>query len=178
MSKAQAFGLLAEFETTQELYHACETVRDEGFSRWDAYTPFPVHGLDKAMGLGRSHLPWIVLVCGLSGAALGFLLQAWVSVDAYAVIVSGKPLLSWQAFIPVTFECGVLLGSFGAVFGMFGLNRLPRWHHPLFDSERFTAVTDDRFFIAIEAADPRYDKMKTKKLLKSLGASHVELVKE
>lgn len=172
------YALLAEFETPQALYHACEKVRDEGFRRWDAFSPFPVHGLDRAMGVPRSKLPWIVLVCGLSGAGLGFWLQAWVSASAYPVIVAGKALLSWQAFVPVTFEVGVLLGAFGAVFGMFALNGLPRLHHPLFNSDRFEAVTDDRFFIAIEADDPRYDAERTRALLLDAGAAHVELVKE
>ncbi len=172
------FGLMAEFDTAQAVYHACEKVRDEGFTRWDSYTPFPVHGLDKAMGLPRSRLPWIVLVMGLSGAGLGMLLQWWVSAVAQPLIISGKPLFSWQAFVPVTFELGVLFGAFGAVFGMFGLNRLPQYYHSVFNSERFSRVTDDKFFIAIEASDPKYDEKKLKKLFKGLGATHIEVVED
>ncbi|MGM0577297.1 MAG: DUF3341 domain-containing protein [Myxococcota bacterium] len=178
MPERKTFGLLAEFDSARDIYHACEAVRDEGFRRWDAYTPFPVHGLDKAMGLTRSKLPWIVFGMAMLGAALGFGLQTWINVSEYPVIVAGKPYFSWQAFVPVTFEMGVLFGAFGAVFGMFGINRLPTYYHPVFNSDRFAAVTDDKFFIAIEAKDPMYDKRKTKKLLKKLGATHVELLED
>jgi hypothetical protein len=174
MSESSSFGVLAEFDTTSSLYHACEAIRDRGFKRWDAYTPFAVHGLDGAMGLRRSRLPFIVLAMGLIGTIGGFMMQVWVSVEASPIIVSGKPLLAWQAFVPVTFECGVLLASFGAVFGMFALNELPTFYHPCFNSERFSAVTDDKFFIAVEAADPQYDEETLTALFGELGASHVE----
>jgi hypothetical protein len=129
-------------------------VRDAGFTRWDSHVPFPVHGLDRAMGVGPSRVPWIVLVMGLSGAAGGFLLQAWVSVGAYPLVISGKPLLSWPAVIPITFELGVLCGALGALLGMLALNQLPQLYSSLFRSRRFEKVTDDSFFISIEAADP------------------------
>lgn len=174
MADGGDWGLLAEFDTPQALYKACERVRDEGFEHWDAYSPFPVHGLDKAMGLKPSVLPWIVLVMGLTGAGLGMLLQSWVAMEAYPLVISAKPFFSWPAFVPVTFELGVLFASFGAVFGMFHLNRIPRFHHPVFGSDRFERATDDKFFIAIEAADPRFDARKTKKFLKGLGAAHIE----
>lgn len=174
MAEDATWGLLAEFDNPQTLYTACEAIRDEGFAEWDAYTPFPVHGLDKAMGLKPSMLPWIVLCMGLLGACGGMLLQWWSATAAYPLIISGKPLFSWPAFVPVTFECAVLFSAFGAVFGMFHLNRIPRYHHPVFHSERFERVTDDRFFISIEAADPRYDQRKTKKMLEKLGAAHIE----
>lgn len=178
MRDAKPWGMLAEFESPKSLYHACEKVRDAGFSKWDAYTPFPVHGLDKAMGLSRSQLPWLILVCGLFGATFGFLLQTWVATTAYPVIISGKPFFSWQAFVPVTFELGVLFGSFGAVFGMFYLNRLPTLYHPVFASERFLRVTNDRFFIAVEVADPNFDERKTKKLFEAAGATHIEQLED
>ena len=170
------YGILAEFRTPAELYHACERVRDAGFTRWDAHTPFPVHGLDKAMGLKRSPLPWIVLGLGLTGASLGFALQWWVHGVAYPLVISGKPYFSWPAFIPVTFEVGVLFAALGAVFGMFGLNRLPMHHHPLFRSSVFERVTDDAFFISIESWDPQFDPSATGTLLKSVGARRVELL--
>jgi hypothetical protein len=176
LPKGPYFGILAEFGTPAELYHACERVRDEGFTRWDAHTPFPVHGLDRAMGLKRSPLPWIVLVMGLMGAALGFLLQYWVHTAAYPLVISGKPFNAWPAFIPITFEVAVLFASGGAVFGMLGLNRLPMHHHPLFRSKVFERVTDDAFFISIESWDPRFDSSATRKLLESLGARSVELL--
>ena len=170
------YGVLGEFATPANLYHACERVRDAGFTRWDAHTPFPVHGLPKAMGLRRSQLPWIVLVMGLMGAAAGFGLQWWVHTTAYPLVISGKPFFTWPAFIPVTFELAVLFGALGAVFGMFGLNRLPMHHHPLFQSKVFERASDDAFFISIESWDPRFDPSATRKLLESLGARSVELL--
>jgi len=170
------YGLLAEYDSASALYAACEGVRDAGYSKWDAHTPFPVHGLERAMGLKPSPVPWIVLGAALTGSSLAFLLQWWVSVKASPLIIAGKPLNSWPAFIPVTFELGVLLGSFGAVFGMLAINQLPQLYHSLFRSERFERVTDDRFFISIEADDPRYEHDRTVALLEKLGAKHVELV--
>jgi hypothetical protein len=170
------YGILAEFATPADLYHACERVRDAGFTRWDAHTPFPVHGLEGAMGIRRSPLPWIVLIAGLTGATFGFGLQWWVHASAYPLVISGKPFFSWPAFIPITFELGVLFAAFGAVLGMLGLNRLPMHHHPLFRSKVFERVTDDAFFISIESWDPRFDSSATRKLLESLGAQSVELL--
>jgi hypothetical protein len=170
------YGLLAEFTTTGELYRACEQVRDAGYTRWDAHTPFPVHGLDRAMGLRSSMLPWLVLVMGFAGAGLGFALQAWVHSYEYPLVISGKPLFAWQAYVPITFEIGVLFGSLGAVFGMLGLNRLPMHHHPLFNSERFERSTDDRFFISIESWDPKFEIESTRRFLQGLGAQSVEMV--
>jgi hypothetical protein len=174
--RAKVYGLLAEYETPADLYHACEKVRDAGFGAWDAHTPYPVHGLERAMGLRGSIVPWIVCVMGFSGAALGFLLQWWTSAVDYPLIISGKPFNSYPAFVPVTFELGILLGSFGAVFGMFGLNKLPTYYHSVFNSRRFSRFSDDRFFISIEARDPKYDPEKTRALLESTGAVHVEEV--
>jgi hypothetical protein len=170
------YGILAQFATPADLYHACERVRDAGFTRWDAHSPFPVHGLEKAMGIRRSRLPWIVLVMGLTGCALGFGLQWWVHAEAYPLVISGKPYLAWPAYIPITFEVGVLFAALGAVFGMLGLNGLPMHHHPLFKSQVFERVTDDAFFISIESWDPRFDASTTGKLLESLGARTVELL--
>src|SRR5215471_2999493 len=176
LPKGPYFGVVAQFGSPADLYHACERVRDEGFTKWDAHTPFPVHGLERAMGLRRSPLPWIVLVAGLTGAAFGFGLQWWVAASAYPLVISGKPFFSWPAFIPITFELGVLFAAAGAVFGMLGLNRLPMHHHPLFRSKLFESATDDGFFISIESWDPRFDPSATRKLLESLGARNVELL--
>jgi hypothetical protein len=173
---AAPWGLLAEFDDPQRLLTAAQAVREAGHRRWDAHTPFPVHGLESAMGLRRSPVGWFVLVLGLGGAAAGMLLQWWVSTTAYPLVVSGKPLFSWPAFVPIMFECGVLGGAAGAVFGFLALARLPRHHHPLFASQRFERMSDDRFFISIEAADPGFDREATPRLLTELGASHVELV--
>jgi hypothetical protein len=170
------YGILAGFATPADLSHACERVRDAGFTRWDAHSPFPVHGLAGAMGIRRSTLPWIVLGMGLLGAALGFVLQWWVHTTAYPLVISGKPYFAWPAYVPITFEVGVLFGALGAVFGMLGLNRLPMHYHPLFRSKVFERVTDDAFFISIESWDPRFDPSATGKLLESLGARSVELL--
>jgi hypothetical protein len=172
------FGVLAEFPSPAQLYRACERVRDAGYTRWDAHSPFPVHGLDGAMGLRRSRLPWIILVLALGGAATGFLLQTWVHSVAYPLTISGKPHFAWPAYVPITFELGVLGGALGAVFGMFGLNQLPRHHHPIFGSARFARFSDDMFFISIESTDPKFDAVATSRLLEAVGASHVELVED
>jgi hypothetical protein len=172
------FGVLAEFATPADLYRACERVRDAGYTRWDAHTPFPVHGLEGAMGMKRSKLPWIILVMGLGGAATGFLLQTWVHNMAYPLTISGKPHFAWPAYVPITFELGVLGGALAAVFGMFGLNQLPRHHHPLFESARFARFSDDAFFISIESIDPKFDAAVASKLLQGAGASHVEIVED
>jgi len=170
------FGVLARFDGTKELYHGCEMVRDAGYTKWDAHAPFPVHGLDEAMGLRASKLPFLVLATGLAGAAAGMLLQWWVHTYAYPLVISGKPLFSWQAFVPVTFELGILGGALGAVLGMLAFNQLPMLHHPLFNSEQFELVTDDGFFISIESWDAKFDPKQTVDFLEQAGASHVELV--
>jgi hypothetical protein len=176
--KKKTYGLLAEYDSARAIYHACEQVRDAGYKVWDSYTPFAVHNLDKAMGLAPSVLPWIVFAMGMTGASLALLLPWWTSTIDYPIIIAGKPYFSWQAFVPVTFELGVLFSAFGAVFGMLGLNRLPMWYHSLFNSERFARVTDDKFFIAIEARDPNYDPQKTRELLERTGALHIEEVED
>ncbi|MEE9385576.1 MAG: DUF3341 domain-containing protein [Nannocystaceae bacterium] len=171
--KKRIYGLLAEYETPAEVYHACEQVRDAGYRFWDSHTPFPVHNLDKAMGLKQSPVPWLVFVGGMFGVAIGLGTQAYVSGVDYPIIYAGKPYIPWQSFVPVTFESGVLVASFCALFGMLGLNGLPRLHHPVFNSERFRRATDDRFFIAVEARDPNYGPQ-TRRLLESTGAASVE----
>jgi hypothetical protein len=176
--RPRTYGLLAEYETAADLYHACERVRDAGYAAWDAHTPFPVHGLDKAMGLRPSIVPWIVAVMGFSGAGLGFLMQYWMSAVDYPLIISAKPFNSYPAWVPVTFELGILLGSFGAVFGMLGLNKLPQYYHSVFNSSRFHKFSDDKFFISIEARDPKYDLERTRKLLETTGAVAVEEVED
>ncbi len=175
-SHGQTWGVLAEFDSPAALYRAAERVRDAGFRSWDAHSPFPVHGLEGAMGLRRSPVPLVVLTLGLAGAAAGMLLQWWVATRAYPLVISGKPLFSWPAFVPIMFECGVLGGAAGAVLGLLGFSRLPQHHHPLFESKRFERVTDDRFFISIEAADPRFDRTETPRLLERAGALAVEVV--
>lgn len=172
------WGVLAQFAKPADLYHACEGVRDAGFSRWDAYAPFPVHGLDEAMGVKRTRLPLLVACCGLGFACVGFLFQYWVATQGYATNVQGKPFGSWQTFIPVTFEFGVLGTAFSSLIGMLARNGLPRFHHPLLAKERFLKVSDDAFFVAIEATDPKFDAKQVRDMLQKYGATAVELVED
>lgn len=176
MADVTVWGALAEFHTPDGLLRASQGVRDAGYRHWDAHSPFPVHGLERAMGLKRSLVPVFVLVLGLGGAGAGMLLQWWVSAVEYPLVVSGKPFFSWPAFVPIMFECGVLGGALGALFGFLALSRLPQHHHPLFDSAAFERMSDDRFFLSVEARDERFDRESTLKLLTELGASRVELV--
>jgi Protein of unknown function (DUF3341) len=169
---------LAEFESPGQVTRAAEKVRDAGYKRWDVHTPFPVHGMDKAMGLPDSMLGWIVLACGLTGCSVAFLLIWFTNGVDYPLIIGGKPGFSFPSMVPVMFELTILLSAFGAVFGMFGINQLPRHHHPVFYSKRFERMTDDRFFISIEAADEKFDLESTRELLESLKPSHLELVQE
>ena len=170
------FGVLGQFRSAHDLLRACEAVRDAGFTRWDAHSPFPVHGLDAAMGLKRSILPVIIFVAAMVGVVGAVALQGWTSAVDYPLVISGKPLFSWQAFVPIIFELAVLCGALAAVFGMLGLNQLPTLYHPLFASRAFERASDDGFFISIEAWDPRFDTETAAALLRKLGATHVEVV--
>jgi len=172
------YGLLAEFETPGACLHAAEKVRDAGYRRWDVYTPFPVHGMDDAMGLGNSKVGWFAFLGGFTGITLGYLMIWWMNAYDYAITVGGKPLFSPIFGFPVAYECTILLGSFGSLGGMLILNKLPRLHHPLFNSERFAKATHDRFFVAIEATDPKYSDVETRKLLEEAGSLHIEEVRD
>ena len=173
---ATLYGYLVEFETVDDLLDAAERVRDAGYTRWDAHSPFPVHGLDGAMGIRKTKLPWIVFGAGLAGTAAGLLLQWWTNAVDYPWVISGKPLFSLPANIPVAFETTILLAAFGALIGMLAANGLPQLYHPLFTSARFRRVTDDRFFISIQADDPEFDAERTRTLLESLEGGRVEEV--
>lgn len=172
------YGLLAEFDTPDEVLEAAEKVRDAGYTRWDVHTPFPVHGMDGAMGIRRTVLPKIVFAGGVTGAAVALLLQWFTNDFSYPFIVSGKPYFSLPAFIPVTFELTVLFAAITAVVSMLLLNRLPEWYNTVFTSERFRKVTDDRFFIVIEKRDPLFDAGRTRELLESAGAAAVESLED
>lgn len=175
---ASTFGVLAEFDSPRSLVSSVKKIRKEGFTKFDTYTPFPIHGMDAAMGLKESVLGWIVVCGGAFGLSLGFGLQTWASASAYKLIISGKPLFSYQAFVPVTFELMVLFSAFAAVFGMFFLNRLPQHYHPLFECPHFNTASSHGFFVAIEASDPAYDEKRVIVYLESLGATKVEVVEE
>ncbi len=169
-------ALMGWFETPAELFKACETLRDAGYQRFDAHTPFAVHGLEQAMGLRPSRLPWIVLGGGLFGL-FGSVLLAWYTqaVD-YPQNISGKEAFSFQAYVPVFFELTVLCAAFACFFGMWIMNRLPRFSHPAHSHPSFHRATDDAFFISVEAADPRFDRAATSKMLAALGARDLALV--
>lgn len=181
-SNEQIYGMLAEFDGPAELYHAAEMVRDAGYSRWDTHTPFPIHGMEDAMGIKRTILPVLVAGGGFTGAVLGYLMQWWMSQD-YKLLVQGKPwghLIDggWEPFVPIIFELGVLLAAFTAIFGMLAMNGLPRWNHPLMKKSRFLRSSQDKFFVSIEANDPSFDPEKTRVLLERAGARAIEFVEE
>jgi len=174
----EIYGLLVEFETVDQLLDAAERVRDEGYTRWDCHAPFPVHGLDGAMGIRQSKLPLLVFAAGLAGAAGGILLQWFTNAFDYPFLISGKPLFSLPANIPVAFETTILFAAISALVGMLALNGLPQLTHPLFANRSFKRATDDRFFISIEARDPLFDPAKTRELLESVSDQPVEEIED
>jgi hypothetical protein len=175
---SKPYGIIAEFETPAAVLHAAEKVREAGFRRWDVFTPFPVHGLDRAMGMKNSAVGWFSFIGGALGYSGGMLMIWYMNAYDYPIPVGGKPMFSpYYPFIPC-FELTILLGAFGAVFGMLFLNRLPRLHHPLLKHKRFALVTHDRFFIVIETDDPKYSEAETRKLLEAADSKSVELVEE
>jgi hypothetical protein len=179
-SRAPAL-ILAEFETSHAIVAAAARVRDAGYARWDAHTPFPVHGMDQAMGLPDSKVGWIVITFALTGLTGAFVMMHWMNGVDYPLVVGDKPggaPGTLPSMVPILFELTVLLSAFGAVLGMFHLNRLPRHHHPVFHSERFRQASDDRYFISIEADDPKFDLDGTRQLLESAHASYVEVIEE
>jgi hypothetical protein len=167
-------GYLAEFESVDTILAAAEKVRDAGYRRWDVHSPFPVHGMDDAMGIRPTILPWIVAAGGVMGLLGGLALQVFTNSIDYPFFISGKPLVSLPAFIPVIFECTILVAAFTAVFAMLVLNKLPMLYNPLFKSERFRRVTNDRFFVVIDATDPLFDEKQTLTLLESLNPMAIE----
>ncbi len=173
-SSARLAGLLVQFDDVPSLVAGCEKVRDAGYRKWDAHSPFPVHGLNDAMGLKATRLPYLVFVCGLLGLGAALLMQWWMNAVDYPYVISGKPMFSLPANIPVIFELTVLFSAFGTFFGMFAANGLPRYHHPLFYSKRFEQVTTDKFFIFVDAADPKFELQGTTQLLESLGGTAIE----
>jgi hypothetical protein len=182
------YGLLAEFRDVEALLTAARAVRDAGYRRWDVYSPFPVHGMEEAMGRRATILPWVCLGGGITGM-LGALAMVWwtnalagpapmTQLQGFPFIISGKPLFSLPADLPVVFELTILLSAFSAGLGMLALNGLPCLYHPLFSVARFRGVTDDKLFIAVEARDERFDLEATRALLEALGAAAVETVTE
>ena len=175
-SKPHIYGLIAEFEDPNELVAAAHRANHEGYRRMDAYSPLPIEELHEALGFHHTKLPLIVLIGGIVGCLAGYLLQYWASTMAYPINVGGKPLHSWPAFIPVTFECTILGAALATVFGMLALNGLPQPYHPVFNVPRFALASRNRFFLCIEARDPKFDLEKTRAFLETLGPREVSTV--
>jgi hypothetical protein len=174
------YGLLGEFDSPKQLMDAARKAREAGYHRLDAFAPFPVEGLSQALGLGRKQdqVPLITLIGGLAGGIGGFFFQLWVNVSSYPMNIAGRPLNSWPAFIPITFELTILGASLSAVFGMLALNRLPQPHHPLFNIERFKRATSDKFFLCILSHDKKFHLEETARFLESVQAHHVTEVRD
>ncbi|HWB57961.1 MAG TPA: DUF3341 domain-containing protein [Chthoniobacteraceae bacterium] len=174
----KVYGLGAEFPSASALYHAAEKVRDKGFKRWDTHSPFPIHGMEHAMGLGKSWLSIWVFLGGLTGFTTAVLLEYYATWIDYPLIVHGKPY-NWATvppLFPIMFELTVLFSAFATVFALLGMNLLPMWYHPVFNWDRFAKVTDNGFFLVIEAADPQFSEGGTRQFLEELGGAHVTLI--
>jgi hypothetical protein len=174
----RSYALMAEFDTPAAVLHAAEAVRDAGYRRWDVHTPFPIHGLDEAMGLRNSPVGWFTFVGGTLGFTFGMLMIWWCGKVDYPIPVGGKPLFSPIPAFPIAYELTILLGAFGTLFGMLFLNRLPRHYHPLLKHPRFRRVTHDRFYLVVECADPKFSDTETRQLLERLGGQNLEVVED
>ncbi len=177
MSKRN-YGLTAEFDSPAAVLSAAEKVRDAGYHRWDVFSPFPVHGMDKVMGLKNSFVGWFSFVFG-AGAFIGTMLMIWYMNDFdYPILIGGKPMFSTPMSVVPAYILLVLGAAVGAFIGMIALNQLPRHHHPLFDKKRFEMVSRDKFFLVIGATDPKFSETETRSLLESIGGAHIELVED
>jgi hypothetical protein len=168
MADNVGYGLLAEFQDTGSLIRAARRVHAEGYRRMDAYTPFPVHGLADALGFRKTRIAMVVLIGGLIGCIGGYFMQYWMMAIDYPLNIGGRPLNSWPSYLPVTFECTILVAALFNVLGMLALNGLPRPHHPLFEIPQFKRANIDRFFLCIETSDPKFDSVQTRNLLEEL----------
>jgi hypothetical protein len=169
------YGLVATFLTAPDAYHAAEKARDAGFSKWDLHSPFPIHGIDKAMGLPRSIVPRFTLAGGILGFFTGMLIVWYMNWD-YPLIVGGKPYFSPIFPFPIFYELTILLAAFGTLGGMFLINLLPRLNHPFFDYANYGESSDDKFQLVIEVEDPRYDPVATRDFLHEIGGLNIELI--
>ncbi len=175
---AELYGLIAEFDSVADFVRAATRTREEGYRKIDAYSPFPIHEMPKALGLRRTKLPIVVLLGGVLGGGAALLMQWFASAVHYPINVGGKPLASWPMFVPITFELTILFASFAAVFGMLGMNGLPMPYHPVFNAPRFALASRDRFFLCIEAKDPKFELAECRRFLESLGAHDIVEVEE
>lgn len=177
-SGGRLHAIMAEFPNPAAVSRAAERVRDAGYARWDVFAPFPIHGIDEAMGLKPSRVSFFVGAGAVVGVLGATLMQWWMSAVDYPMVIGGKPYFAWEQYLPVTFELGVLLSAGGALTGMFVLNGLPQLFHPMMKKERFLRVSDDRFVIAIEASDPKFDEPEVRSLLASAGGTNIDSVEE
>lgn len=175
-SNKKVYGLVAEFEEAEDLVAAARKTSAAGYRKFEAYSPFPIHGLAEAIGFKEAKLPWLIFICGVIGAAIGYGLQYYVTVLDYVMNVGGRPNHTWVQYIPITFECTVFCAAAAAVIGMFGLNGLPMPYHPIFEAKGFERASQDRFFLCIEAADGQYDENQTRRFLEGLQPLEVNLV--
>lgn len=172
------YGIIAAFDTVPELYHACEQVRDAGYTRWDAITSFPIHGLDYAMGIRRSKVPRFSLAGGITGFCTGMSFIAWLGWVEYPLVVGGKPYFSPMFAFPVSYELTILFTAFATIAGMFILNKLPMHYHPVLKAPQFVRALDDRFYIVIESSDPKFNATATRELLAKLGGKDIVEIEE
>ena len=172
-AQPELHGVAAQFADSGSLIKAAKKAYDKGYREMDAYSPIPVHGLPEAIGCKKSKVPMLTFIGGFGGAIGGFAMQAFLSTHAYPLEVAGRPFLTWPAFIPITFECGILLGGLATCFGMFALNGLPRPHHPIFNCEGFDRASCDKFFLCIESTDRRFDKNEVTAFLEGLSPENV-----
>lgn len=174
----RAFGWVAEYADDNKLLEAARKVRDSGYTRTDAFTPFPVHGIDEALGIKATVLPWFTLCAGATGTCIALIMQWWMNAFDYPYIISGKPFASWPAFIPVAFELTILFAAYTTVIAMLGLNGLPKFSNPMFTNPKFDRATDDRFFLWVDSRDKYFNTEKVKSLLESTGPISVDEVRE
>jgi hypothetical protein len=170
------YAVMGEFDNPEDLVTAGRKIREMGYTKIDAMSPFPVHGIDEAIGIPRSIIGWIVICVGLTGTATAFLLQWWVGAINYPLVIGGKPLFDFSYSIPIGFELTILFSAFASFLGMFALNGLPRLYHPSMNYRNAHRATDDRFILVIEADDPKFDAQATSDHMRNVGADLVEVV--
>ena len=167
------YGLMAEFDNPSDAVAAARRVHEEGYTRIDAFSPYPVEELSEAIGVHKTYMPHVVLAGGILGGLTGYLMQWYLHTIYYPINVGGKPFHSWPAFIPVTFEMTVLGAGLFAVFGMLAMNGLPEPYHPVFNAPNFALASRDRFFVLVESTDPKFDRERTAEFLRTLNAREV-----